>query len=213
MNFDLIQYALECNAADPQKFAAQAENLRDIILEANKSVNLTRITDPVEFMVKHVADSLAIGKFFPEEISNASEVADLGCGGGFPTLVLAMAYPHLHVTGIDSTGKKVRLVQETAGKLGLSNVSVIHGRVEELNRKKEFMHRFDIVTARAVAQGKILAKYASNMPKENGSFIFYKTPQQAAEDLETLRWLTTPAYELPLDMGTRVFLYKRLCSR
>ncbi|MBO5992096.1 MAG: 16S rRNA (guanine(527)-N(7))-methyltransferase RsmG [Lentisphaeria bacterium] len=187
MNFDLIQYALECNAADPQKFAAQAENLRDIILEANKSVNLTRITDPVEFMVKHVADSLAIGKFFPEEIANAREVADLGCGGGFPTLVLAMAYPHLHVTGIDSTGKKVRLVQETAGKLGLSNVSVIHARVEELNRQKQFMHRFDIVTARAVAQGKILAKYASNMPKENGSFIFYKTPQQAAEDLETLR--------------------------
>ena len=208
MSFDLEQYAALCQAADPHDFAVRAGKLRDIVLEVNKSFNLTRITDPEEFMIKHIADSLAIGQFFPEEIRNARYVADLGCGGGFPTLVLALAYPHLQVTGIDSTGKKVRFVQEAAEKLGLSNVKTVHARVEELNRKPEYIHKFDIVTARAVAQGKVLAKYASNFPAPHGGFIVYQTPNQAAEDLETLNWNTTPTYELPLDMGTRIFLYK-----
>lgn len=207
MNFDLAEFAATCNVPDPQEFARRAEILRDTVLEVNKSFNLTRITDPLEFMVKHVADSLVIGRFFPEKIANARTIADLGCGGGFPTLVLALAYPHLEVTGIDSTGKKVRFVQQTADKLGLSNVKTIHARIEELNRKQEFIHKFDIVTARAVAEGKILAKYASNLPARNGSFIFYKTPNQAQEDLQTLNWQVTDAYSLPLDMGTRVFLY------
>lgn len=210
MNFDLTAFAKECGVAEPEKFAQKAELLRDIVLEANNSFNLTRITDPVEFMVKHVADSLAIGRYFPEEIAAAKRVADLGCGGGFPTLVLALAYPHLQVTGIDSTGKKVRFVQETADKLGLGNVNTVHARVEELNRKKEFIRQFDIVTARAVAQGKILAKYASNFPVSGGAFIFYKTPNQAAEDLQTLNWQCSEEYDLPLDMGTRVFLYHKI---
>ena len=210
MNFDLLETAKDCHVTDPEGFVSRAEQLRDIVLETNKSFNLTRITDPVEFMVKHVIDSLMIGKFFPQEIANAREIADLGCGGGFPTLVLALAYPHLQITGIDSTGKKVRFVQEAAEKLQLSNVKTIHARVEELNRQKEFMHKFDIVTARAVAEGKILAKYASNFPVSGGAFIFYKTPNQAAEDLQTLKWQTTESYELPLDMGTRVFLWHRV---
>lgn len=210
MSFDLVEIAKDCHVADPERFVRRAEQLRDTVLETNKSFNLTRITDPLEFMVKHVVDSLMIGKFFPQEISDAREIADLGCGGGFPTLVLALAYPHLRVTGIDSTGKKVRFVQEAAEKLNLSNVRTIHARVEELNRQKEFMHKFDIVTARAVAEGRILAKYASNFPVSGGSFIFYKTPNQAAEDLQTLKWQTTESYELPLDMGTRVFLWHRV---
>ena len=210
MSFDLATFASQCHVNDPELFVQQAEKLRDIVLDVNNSFNLTRITDPVEFMVKHIADSLAIGKMFPDEIMQAKEVADLGCGGGFPTLVLACAYPHIHVTGIDSTGKKVRFVQETAEKLGLGNVSTVHARVEELNRKKEYTHKFDIVTARAVAQGRILAKYASNFPSSKGAFIFYKTPGQAAEDLETLNWQCSDSYELPLGMGTRVFLYHKL---
>lgn len=208
MSFDLKQYAALCGAADPEDFSERAEKLRAIVLEVNRSFNLTRITDPEEFMIKHVADSLAIGRFFPDEIKNAHTVADLGCGGGFPTLVLALAYPHLQVTGIDSTGKKVRFVQEAAEQLGLSNVRTVHARVEELNKNPEYMHKFDIVTARAVAQGKVLARYASNFPASRGGFIFYKTPNQAAEDLETLNWNTTEVYELPEDMGSRVFLYK-----
>ena len=210
MSFDLISFALECNVEDPEKFFTQAQKLQQIVLEANKSFNLTRITEPEEFMIKHVADSLAVGKFFPDEIRQAKQIADLGCGGGFPTLVLALAYPHLHITGIDSTGKKVNFVQHAADSLGLNNVSTVHARVEELNRKKEYMHRFDIVTARAVAQGKVLAKYASNFPVSGGAFIFYKTPKQAEEDLQTLPWQCSETYELPLDMGTRVFLYHKL---
>ena len=208
MSFDLVQYAAKCGVSDPENFALRAEKLRDIVLEVNRSFNLTRITDPQEFMIKHVADSLAIGRFFPERIAAARTVADLGCGGGFPTLVLALAFPHLQITGIDSTSKKVRFVQETAEKLGLPNVTTLHARIEELNRKPEYIHKFDIVTARAVAEGKLLAKYASNFPSAKGGFIFYKTPNQAAEDLASLPWHTTDTYELPENMGTRVFLYK-----
>ena len=209
MSFNLLEYAVMCNIHAPEEFCARAVRLRDIVLEANKKFNLTRITSADEFMIKHVADSLAIGRYFPDEIRNARTVADLGCGGGFPTLVLALAYPHLEVTGIDSTGKKVKFVRDAADELGLDNVRTIHARVEELNRKDEFKHKFDIVTARAVAPGSVLAKYASNFPSHNGRFIFYKTPKQAEEDLQFLDWELSQPYELPMEMGSRIFL----CSK
>ena len=135
-------------------------------------------------------------------------MADLGCGAGFPTLILALAFPGLELTAIDGTLKKLRFVESAAGMLGLRNVRVVHGRIEELNRQADFRRRFDLVTARAVAASPELARKASGFPRKGGRFVFYKTPGQAAEEMPLLgeRWRTTPEFELP-GCGARVLVY------
>lgn len=217
MTFRLAGYAALCGVADPEGFAGQCEALRDLLVEANKTVNLTRITEPEEFAVKHVADSLSIAREFPELTTGYGKIADIGCGAGFPSLVLAMAFPNLRITAIDSTGKKTAFVERAIAALGLRNVRVVHGRSNELNCKPQFRHQFDVVTARAVAAAPIIYLDACDFIKRRtGRFILYKTPQQAAEDLPALEiacrkspviWRTTEVFELPGGAGQRLFLY------
>lgn len=209
----LSDYAAALGVPEPQKFAQKCASLRSFLIDANKVTNLTRITEEKDFNIKHAADSLGLLHSFPELAEKELEIADLGCGAGFPSLILALAFPHWHLTSIDSTGKKINFVRSAAGYLGLRNLTAVHGRVNELNRKDEFKFRFDIVTARAVATAPSLAADASNFPKKNGCFILYKTPGQAEEDMPLLQknfknfqWSTTPAYELPEKAGTRLFI-------
>ena len=217
MAFRLAVYAAMCGVADPEGFSAQCERLREILSEANKTVNLTRITEPEEFAIKHVADSLSIAREFPELTTEYMKLADIGCGAGFPSLVLAMAFPNLRITAIDSTGKKTAFVERAAAELGLRNIRVVHGRSNELNRRPQFRHQFDVVTARAVAAAPIIYLDACDFTKrKNGRFILYKTPQQAEKDLPALAiacrkapvvWQTTEVFELPEGAGQRLFLY------
>jgi 16S rRNA (guanine527-N7)-methyltransferase len=218
MNFSLLDYAAKCGVVSPDNFAKKCAVLREYLIEVNQTTNLTRITGENDFNIKHVADSLGLALCFPELTKESLRIADLGCGAGFPSLILALAFPHWHITSIDSTGKKINFVRSAAEKLGLDNLTAIHGRVNELNRKKEFQFKFDIVTARAVATAPSLARDASNFPAKNGSFILYKTPGQAEEDMPVLlkdfknfKWQTTDTYQLPGDAGTRLFVIgKRL---
>lgn len=218
MNFSLLDYAAECGVADSANFVEKCAVLREYLVEVNQTTNLTRITDETDFNIKHVADSLGLPRCFPQLIEKELRIADLGCGAGFPSLILALAFPQWHITSIDSTGKKINFVRSAAEKLGLSNLTAVHGRVNELNRKAEFQFKFDVVTARAVATAPSLARDASNFPAKNGSFILYKTPGQAEEDMPVLlkdfknfKWQTTEAYQLPGEAGTRLFVVgKRL---
>ena len=217
MAFKLASYAASCGVADPAGFAARCDALRDIIVATNQTMNLTRITEPEEFAIKHVADSLSIAREFPELTTEYVKIADIGCGAGFPSLVLAMAFPNLRLTPIDSTGKKAAFVERAAAELGLKNVRVIHGRSSELNHRPEIKHQFDVVTARAVAAAPVIYLDACDFVKrKTGRFILYKTPQQAEEDLPALEiacrkfpatWHTTGVFELPEGAGQRLFLY------
>lgn len=90
MSFSLASYAASCGVPDPEGFAALSRQLREIIVETNRTMNLTRITEPEEFAVKHVADSIAIAHEFPFLTSEYTKIADIGCGAGFPSLVLAL---------------------------------------------------------------------------------------------------------------------------
>ena len=208
MSFELEKFAAECQVADPAFFAAHCEKLRLFLEETNKHINLTRITGKEEFDLKHAADSLVIARFFPEITSENYQIADLGCGAGFPSLILALAYPRLQITAIDSTLKKLRFVESAAQTLGLKNLKTVHGRIEELNRQQSFRNKFHIVTARAVAESPLLAKAASGFPCRGGRFIFYKTPGQAAGELPVFgsAWHMTPEFELP-GCGARVMVY------
>ena len=212
MDFELAAFAGSARVAAPEEFARRCETLRLFLEEYNASVNLTRITSFTEFNIKHAADSLLLTLAFPELVERELKIADIGCGAGFPSLILAMAFPHWQITAIDSIGKKVKFVQLAAELLKLDNLSAIQGRAVELNRKAEFQHRFDLVTARAVAPSPKIFRETDKFTVRQGQWTFYKTPGQAAEELPELekirnmKWEVTPEFTLPGDDGTRVFV-------
>ena len=212
MLFDFAGFAEKANVAAPECFVEKCEFLRCFLEEVNKEINLTRITGKTDFELKHAADSLLLPIVFPELTTRNLKIADIGCGAGFPSLILALAFPHWQITAIDSIGKKVNFVRQAAEKLELTNLTAIQGRAVELNRKAEFQSKFDIVTARAVAPSPKLYRETDKFPVKTGAWIFYKTPGQAAEELPELQkmknihWEVSPEYPLPGDAGTRLFV-------
>ncbi len=212
MKFDFAGFAGKAGVAEPEVFAKKCEELRCFLEEVNKEVNLTRITGKTDFELKHAADSLLLPITFPELAARELKIADIGCGAGFPSLILALAFPHWQITAIDSIGKKVNFVRQAAEKLQLTNLTAIQGRAVELNRKPEFQKQFDIVTARAVAPSPKLYRETDKFPMGKGRWIFYKTPGQAAEELPELEkiknisWEVSPEITLPGEAGTRVFV-------
>ncbi len=212
--FDLAAFAAERNVPEPAVFVEKIRRFQDLLREENAKYNLTRIVESPEFEWKHVADSLAIAGFFPELTRGRWRIADIGCGAGFPSVVLAAAFPDVEITAIDSTGKKANFVRLAAETLSLANLRVVCGRGVELNRKPEFQDAFDVVTARAVAPAAKLFRECSKFPrKKGGRFIFYQSPQQAESELPELfsltkrHWHKTDAFELPGGAGSRLFLY------
>ena len=212
MSFDLTEFAAALGVADPEKFAVEAEKLRVFLDECNRQVNLTRLTGKAEFDLKHAADSLSLFRLHPELLTVSAEVADIGCGAGFPSLILALAAPALRITAIDSTGKKIAFVAAAKDRLGLTNLRTVQGRAVELNRKPEFRRRFDAVTARAVADSARIYGECRDFPVPGGRFILYKTPAQAAAELPTLarlpgiKWRISPTFTLPEGAGERCFV-------
>ena len=212
MLFDFAGFARKARITEPEEFVKKCEFLRCFLEEVNKEVNLTRITGKNDFELKHAADSLLLPIVFPELADRELRIADIGCGAGFPSLILALAFPHWQITAIDSIGKKVNFVRQAAEKLGLTNLNAIQGRAVELNRKAEFQKKFDIVTARAVAPSPKLYRETDKFPVKNGAWIFYKTPGQSAEELPELQkmnhihWEVSYEISLPGDAGTRLFV-------
>lgn len=212
MSFSLVDFAASCNVPKPEFFAQKCEMLRLFLEEANRSINLTRLTGKADFDLKHAADSLLIFHIFPELLTRRFRIADIGCGAGFPSLILALAAPQLEITAIDSTGKKVNFVKQAAEHLGLTNLHTVHGRAVELNCRSGFRNSFDIVTARAVAPSPKIYSETRNFPAANGRYIFYKTPSQAADEMpelakcKNISWRVSDVFELPSESGSRCFV-------
>lgn len=193
--------------------------LYQILRIANEQVNLTRIDSEEGFWIKHVADSLLLGVAFPDLTGMKLRVGDIGCGAGFPSLVLAMAYPNWQISAIDSVGKKTAFVESAAVGLELKNLEVINGRTREMGCKAIYQKKFDLLTARAVGVIPTIYADARRLIADRGRWIFYKTPEQAAQELETLRktpppgarlkWQATAIEELPDNAGSRLFVHAR----
>ena len=138
------------------------------LIEANRVVNLTAITEPDQIIAKHFVDSL-LGS---EYLSPNAKVLDLGCGAGFPSLPLAIHLDDLRITALDSTAKKVAFVQKTAEKLQLSNLKTLVGRAEDRALKKQ-IGEIDVVVSRAVARLNLLCELALPLlPIGGGLFAF-----------------------------------------
>lgn len=150
--------------------ASSFEMLTSHMLEVNKSLNLTAIKDEDGVILKHIVDSSAIIPFIKE---NAS-VADIGCGGGFPSLVISILRPDVSVFSVDSVSKKVAYVESTAKLLGLNNVTVSNERAEVLGQG-ELREGFDILTARAVGRLNLICELCLPLVKVGGAFLAMKS--------------------------------------
>ena len=147
----------------------QLDKYYNMLVEYNKNVNLTTITEYNQVLLKHFYDSLTITKII--DINNQS-ICDLGSGAGFPGLVLGICFPSAKLTLIESNGKKCYFLNLVKEKLKLNNVIVINERSEDYAQKNR--EKFDIVTARAVAPLKHLLEYGIPLLKVNGNFIAMK---------------------------------------
>ena len=162
------------------------------MLEVNAHTNLTAITDWEEIIVKHLADCCLAFPYIPEGV----RVLDVGCGGGFPCLPMAIARPDLTIVGLDSTGKKVDYVNESAKLLGLSNLSALCGRAEDV-ANTEMRETFDVVTARAVAALPVLCELCAPFVKVGGIFCALKGAKADEEVAASIR--AAAALSLALD--------------
>ena len=175
----LIQTLEQLNIESAEEKAELLKRYMEMLLERNRQVNLTAIKDPDEFIEKHYVDSLACAGL--EQIRQAENVLDLGTGGGFPGIPLAVAFPEKSFTLLDSLNKRIRIIQEFCEELGIGNVTAIHGRAEELGRQAEMRDGFDLCVSRAVADLRVLAEYCLPFVKPGGWFIAYKGADCHAE--------------------------------
>jgi 16S rRNA (guanine527-N7)-methyltransferase len=145
----------------------------DGVIEMNKSVNLTNITDPEEFIMKHYVDSLALRAF--DEYRSASTVIDIGTGAGFPGIPLAVMDEDKEFVLLETLGKRVKIIEELSARAGIANVKVIKARAEDAGRDKAYREKFDLAVSRAVADMAVLSEYCLPFVKVGGYFAAYKT--------------------------------------
>lgn len=148
----------------------------DYLLEQNKLFNLTAIKTPESAALLHFADSLTLAEFIPEN----AKILDIGSGAGFPAIPLAIARPDISVTALDSTLKRVNFINSAAKLLGLTNITAVCHRAEDVTGK-DFKEAFNIVTARAVAAYPILLELALPAVKVGGKFVAMKSKDVSRE--------------------------------
>ena len=151
----------------------QMEQLRkytEFLIEYNTHTNITAITDEKNIYLKHYYDSLTLAKII--DLTKENNLLDIGSGAGFPGMVLKIFYPNLEITLVDSNNKKTKFLTELKKKLGLEKLTIINDRVEKIT--KEYINKFDVVTARAVTNLPVLIELAIPLVKPNKYFIAMK---------------------------------------
>lgn len=175
---DNILSASEINCTDVQ--LEQLIKYYDMLIEKNKVMNLTAITEFDEFAVKHFSDCLSIKRIIDLQ---GESIIDVGTGAGFPGIPLKIVYPDIKLTLLDSLNKRLVFLSDVVEELQLKNVSIVHARAEEGARKKELREKYDIATARAVSRLSTLVEYCLPFVRVGGSFISYKA-SKAPEEIE-----------------------------
>ena len=153
---------------------AQFEQYYNGLIEKNKVMNLTAITEREDVILKHFIDSLALARYVKlwEKDYN---IIDVGTGAGFPGIPLKIAFPNLQVTLFDSLNKRIKFLQEMIDTLKLKEITAVHGRAEEGARDKNMREKYDFAVSRAVANMAVLSEYCIPFVKVGGYFIPYKT--------------------------------------
>lgn len=147
------------------------DTLSELLVEQNKTMNLTAITDPDGIAVKHFADSVSV--LTACDFAQGAKVMDIGTGAGFPGIPLLIIRPDIDLTMVDSTAKKLKYVQSTVESLGLI-ATTLHTRAEEAGQSNEYREKFDVVCSRAVAALNVLCEYCLPFVKVGGIFVAMK---------------------------------------
>lgn len=177
------------------------ERYIDVFLAQNAKLNLISKNDEKYLWEKHIFDSLSIEKFFNTIDITGMRLLDIGTGGGFPAVPVALAYPQMEVFGLDSIRKKINAIEAIKEELEIKNLHPLCDRAENIKE------RFDIVTSRAVASLKIISRYALPLLKKDGYFIAYKSRKvedEISEAKDVLRKYQAKivdiiTYDLPLE--------------
>ena len=199
--------ALNINITDSQK--QQLDIYYNFLKEYNSHTNVTAITEKEDVYLKHFYDSILLSQAL--DLNSVNKMLDIGCGAGFPGLVIKIMYPHIELTLLDSNNKKTTFCENLSKKLDLQNVYIINKRAEEyINEKREY---FDLVTARAVKDLSILNELAIPYVSVKGKFIAMKS--ECEEELKNSKnginilggkYLETKNIDLPNDNGKRNFV-------
>lgn len=156
-----------------EKQLKQFELYYDMLIEKNKVMNLTAITEFDEVLEKHFLDSVSLIRAV--DLHQSLKVMDLGTGAGFPGIPLKIVFPNIQVTLADSLNKRVLFLNEVVEALGLEQVEAVHGRAEDLARDKKYRERYDLCVSRAVANLSTLSEYCLPFVKIGGKFVSYKS--------------------------------------
>lgn len=186
----------------------QLEIIYNTLIETNKTMNLTRITDKEEVYIKHFYDSLTLAKIY--DLSKVETLCDVGTGAGFPGLILKIFYPNLKITLIDALLKRVNYLNNLIEKLNLTDIKAYHIRAEDLIKKGK---TFDIVTARAVASLPKLLNWTMPLVNDNGSFLVMKGNieeelKESQKIISKNNWIVNKniTFDLPNNKGFRTLL-------
>ena len=148
----------------------QFYNYMNLLIEWNKKINLTAITEPDEIILKHFVDSLTISKYIPD----GTKLVDVGTGAGFPGIPLKIYRQDIEITLLDSLQKRINFLDEVIRELNLEKIETLHSRAEDFGKDKKYREKFDIATSRAVANLATLSEYLLPLVKIGGKVISMK---------------------------------------
>ena len=222
MSYDLTKFKHgleELNITLTDKQTEQFLQYYEMLVEKNKVMNLTGITEYEEVIQKHFLDSLSLIRVISDIDSQKLTVIDLGTGAGFPGLPLKIAFPELEITLMDSLKKRILFLQEVIDALGLKKVSAVHGRAEEMAANAAHRQQYDLCVSRAVSNLAVLTEYCLPFVKKGGLFVSYKSADSDAEIQEGKKAIsilggkltTVDKFQLPdSDLGRALVCIKKV---
>lgn len=169
---ELVNYFDQLGVEYDDQLIDKFKRYMEGVLLWNEKVNLTAIKDRQEFIKKHFVDSILAFKL--EEMRSGERIIDVGTGGGFPGIPLALIFPEKEFVLMDSLQKRLKIIEQLCGEIGIKNVKTLHGRAEDLGRDKNHRHKYDVCVSRAVANLSTLCEFCLPFVKMGGYFLSYK---------------------------------------